>query len=1064
MHSVTPPNRELLAELLLRWEDLYERGQDTPAEELARDHPDLIVELARRIRALKTVAWIQKPLDDDPPDDEPAQVPADPKTLANRYRLDELIAEGGFARVYRAYDQELQRTVAVKVPKPERLHSGEAFLAEARRVARLKHDGIVAVYDCGLEGGSCFIVSEYLDGGSLADRIVKQKPSREEAVRWVAEVAEALEFAHLNGVVHRDLKPANILIDQHGRAKLADFGIAQSATKTGEFAPSLGTLRYMAPEGLQGNAGDHRSDIFSLGIVLHEALTGRIPYSSYEPTVLRREIIAGRQTCSADIPEQLRSICRKALSHSPHQRHASAAQFAAELRRAGSLKKGFFTWAGVAVAGLLMGISLLALWKPFTPPTPFPSPPLPIQPPPPLEPEPEPSGRIALSGFGDQKFLTGSFPSAWQKPGVFAEIKTPGKAEFPVVHETAYVVDCDLEIRSPKGRLIIYCGEPAVATEVSLGNLWEPDSRQDKVACRFFRDQPFGVNWWGETHFSANQRMTLTVIVADDYKALVRDGLKVLGTEGDVSDFRFTLVAHEGADAVIHSVSCRPLTAEDAKRGDIAIPIRKIRCDIAAAKKMLDTQRDASWLADPQPETPFMIQDLGMVFRWISPGEFTMGKPDAPHVQLGANQERVQITRGYWIAAHEVTQGQWSAIMGTNPSRVTGSPYLPVNNVSWSESRRFCEQLTALQRAAGRCPDGYEYRLPTEAEWEYACRAGSDEEWVVPQDRIAFRDTRVSGPVEVGATPANSWGLHEMQGNVAEWCLDEWRDYRKPQSNATLNRFNEGNPSRSMFVVRGSGFWITEVPPTAFVRTRRYDIAGGFRGFRVGLGPTIQLQYPPQEASPHEILLTERIAEAKNLFFQGKHEAAESKLTEVLEQNPTNADALNKRGICRLKRTAYKKSIEDFTAAMALTPDDPVLWKHRAIAYGSLREFEPAIRDFTKTLELDPNAKDAREGFGATYSVMAAEKADAKQFQEAAALMDKAIAVYPESAVFYHQRGSCFFHMGEFQKAIADLNVAIGKEPTKPDHYENRALSLQRMGRHEEADADFEKAKELRSR
>ena len=391
MNSANPPNRELLAELLLRWEDLYERGQDTPAEELARDHPDLIAELARRIRALKTVAWIQKPLDDDPPDDEPSQGPADPKTLANRYRLDELIAEGGFARVYRAYDLELQRTVAVKVPKPERLHSGEAFLAEARRVARLKHDGIVAVYDCGLENGSCFIVSEYLDGGSLADRIVKQKPSQEEAIRWVAEVAEALDFAHMSGVVHLDLKPANILIDQHGRAKLADFGIAQSATKTGEFASSLGTLRYMAPEGLHGDAADHRNDIFSLGIVLHEALTGSIPYSSHDPSVLRREITAGRLNCSKNIPKPLLAICRKALSHSPHQRHASATQFAAELRRVGSLRKGFVNWAGVAIAGMLMSISLLAFWKPGASPASLWWQSSPAQ-------KPESSGQIALAG------------------------------------------------------------------------------------------------------------------------------------------------------------------------------------------------------------------------------------------------------------------------------------------------------------------------------------------------------------------------------------------------------------------------------------------------------------------------------------------------------------------------------------------------------------------------------------------------------------------------------------------------------------------------------------------
>ena len=144
---MTDRDRELLAELLLRWEELYEQGQDVPASQLAKDHPELADELARRIRVLKGIAWIDEPLDDDPPsDDPPPDPPPAPKTLAGRYRLDELIAEGGFAQVFRAYDTQLQRTVAVKVPKASRLESKEAFQAEARRVAGLKHEGIVAVF------------------------------------------------------------------------------------------------------------------------------------------------------------------------------------------------------------------------------------------------------------------------------------------------------------------------------------------------------------------------------------------------------------------------------------------------------------------------------------------------------------------------------------------------------------------------------------------------------------------------------------------------------------------------------------------------------------------------------------------------------------------------------------------------------------------------------------------------------------------------------------------------------------------------------------------------------
>lgn len=370
--DVVQADNELLSEWLLQWEELYERGQDTPATELAKTRPDLIEELDRRIKVLKSAQWLDH-TDDEPPSPSGPESPStpQPRLLAGRYRLDELIAEGGFAQVFRAYDRELQRTVALKLPKASRLESTDAFLAEARRVARLKHPGMVQVYDVSVDGSSCFIVSEYIEGGTLADRLTHTQPAKEQVVRWVADIADALEYAHLHGVIHRDIKPANILIDHHGRALLADFGIAQSASKTGKFAPSLGTLRYMSPEQLEGKPSDHRSDIYSLAVVLHEALTGHLPYSSVEPNVLRKEIVIGPQA-SCDLPPEIRKVCSKALRKSLHERQPSAAQFAAELRRATASPRrsasGHLLMLGLGAAILLATASTLSPWL-RTPPT-----------------------------------------------------------------------------------------------------------------------------------------------------------------------------------------------------------------------------------------------------------------------------------------------------------------------------------------------------------------------------------------------------------------------------------------------------------------------------------------------------------------------------------------------------------------------------------------------------------------------------------------------------------------------------------------------------------------------
>jgi serine/threonine protein kinase len=325
-------DEELLADLLLRWDELREQGQEISAIELCQFCPHLSQELDRRIRLLKEADWLDTQVEHA--DFQPCSqtTTQESRTLADRYRLETLVAEGGFAEVWRAFDLKLHRNIAIKLPKPSRLDSTEAFLAEARRVARLKHPGIVPIHDVGHDDDRVFIVSELIEGGNLRDRIQQSRATVEQATQWVVEIADALGYAHSQGIIHRDIKPANILLDHHGRALLADFGIAQSANKSGRFAPSIGTLRYMAPEQFDGKEVNQRSDVYSLGVVFYELLSGELPYHSNHPATIKEEIVSGVQLRSKAISTELRRICEKAMRLDPADRFPSAKAFAEEIR------------------------------------------------------------------------------------------------------------------------------------------------------------------------------------------------------------------------------------------------------------------------------------------------------------------------------------------------------------------------------------------------------------------------------------------------------------------------------------------------------------------------------------------------------------------------------------------------------------------------------------------------------------------------------------------------------------------------------------------------------------
>lgn len=259
-----------------------------------------------------------------------------------RYEIQEEIGRGGMATVFKAYDPRFERHIAVKVLPPEFMHDPEfraRFNREAKTIAALEHPAIVPVYDYGEEAGLLYLVMRYMPGGSLADRLEHGPLTIEESAEILQRLGSALDRAHNEGIIHRDLKPSNILFDQYGDAFLADFGIVRLTTSDSNLTASgslVGTPTYMSPEQVYGDKElDGRSDIYALGVILFQMLTGHLPYEADTPAKMMMkhilepvpQILKNRP----DLPPEAEQVVGKALAKERDERFASAADLNAAL-------------------------------------------------------------------------------------------------------------------------------------------------------------------------------------------------------------------------------------------------------------------------------------------------------------------------------------------------------------------------------------------------------------------------------------------------------------------------------------------------------------------------------------------------------------------------------------------------------------------------------------------------------------------------------------------------------------------------------------------------------------
>jgi len=307
-------------------------------------------------------------------------------TLAGKYKIIEVSGRGGMGIVYKAEDTRLKRSVALKFLPPELIQNEEVrerFVLEAQTAAALSHPNICTIHEIDEEGGKSFIAMEYVEGQSLRSKIEKGPLEIDEALNISMQVAEGLEEAHKKGIIHRDIKSANIMVTEKGQAKIMDFGLAKvkGGTLLTREGTTLGTVAYMSPEQAKGKEVDHRSDIWSLGVVMYEMLSGQLPFKGDREASILYSVVHEEpkllKEVKRDLAPELQQIVNRALRKKPESRYASAAEMLKDLRKYQDILRAEELGAlnlrtllrrirkprvAIPAVSLVIAISLVAVW------------------------------------------------------------------------------------------------------------------------------------------------------------------------------------------------------------------------------------------------------------------------------------------------------------------------------------------------------------------------------------------------------------------------------------------------------------------------------------------------------------------------------------------------------------------------------------------------------------------------------------------------------------------------------------------------------------------------------
>ena len=727
--------------------------------------------------------------------------------VAGRYRVLARLGQGGMGVTYRAWDMEVNRPVVLKHPKPEMLANPgflERFSRETRMMAAFSHPNVAPITTVGEHEGIPYLVMPFLPGGSLSNRRLRDDSGEPQPMHpstlhlWLPQVAAALDYVHSQGVVHRDVKPGNVFFDGFWHAFLGDFGISKIVEETESLdrehtltatSVAVGTHGYMAPELFAPKPVlDGRVDQYALAVMVYEMLAGRRPFTGdtahliVEVTTKNVPPLRGFRR---DLPRSLEEAVDQSLAKHSGDRFGSCLEFVEH------------ALADVPPMQDEPGVARL------------------------LCPACENLLKLPTTAAGKK----GRCPRCKNKMEVAADLSAFWLASEEVAAKTSSGASSTSEPSSDPGSGTQSWEALTPSSISAIGRRLNPLSRTGAGT--------LPAVWW-----TALAATAVTVFVAEaafiyDWSTssfkreivAVRQELRASQTrvgelEAEINALKKENIRFaEGPDKIAAAEKTIEQLSREQKANEAVIAeLNRLRVEKAvmatdsqppsqgqAATNTETTPGTAEQAPNPQELVPgeILTNSIGIKLRLVPAGTFTMGDANGTGDEKPPHQ--VTLSRPFYIGVYEVTNAQYGRVMSNTPSKWKDDDR-PVEQVSWQDAMKFCGKLSQLpeERGAGRV-----YRLPTEAEWEYACRAGTTTKYSFGEDEKLLGDfgwfagNADDQTHQVGLKKPNRWRLYDMHGNVLEWVSD-WYDpgyYASSPSEDPL-----GSSARTRRVHRGGSY------------------------------------------------------------------------------------------------------------------------------------------------------------------------------------------------------------------------------------------------------------------